>query len=307
MARRVEGVVVPMVTPFRPDGSLDVDAFQWLAKRLVSAGVDGLFPNSTTGEFVHLTAEEAERLVRTAVAVAPAEVMVLPGVSSNRTEDSVRMAKSFVNLGADGVVVLPPFFFRGDEEVMYRHLSEVAKAVDVPVVIYNNPINTGVVVPVSVYVRLAQEFSNVSAAKVTYADFSYLLELIREVKAVRKDFSVLTGLDYMELATLELGGDGVVGALANIAPEVLVGLYRAWDTGNLAEALRYHRVLLELSRLYWYKRAGVESPAVVKGALEGLGTPVKRYVRAPLRPLTDQEVAEVTDLASRALSELRQG
>jgi Dihydrodipicolinate synthase/N-acetylneuraminate lyase len=179
-----------MVTPFRPDGSLDVDAFQWLAKRLVSAGVDGLFPNSTTGEFVHLTAEEAERLVRTAVAVAPAEVMVLPGVSSNRTEDSVRMARSFVNLGADGVVVLPPFFFRGGEEVMYRHLSEVAKAVDVPVVIYNNPINTGVVVPVSVYVRLAQEFSNVSAAKVTYADFSYLLELIREVKAVRKDFSV---------------------------------------------------------------------------------------------------------------------
>jgi len=296
MARRVEGVVVPMVTPFRPDGSLDVDAFQWLAKRLVSAGVDSLFPNSTTGEFVHLTAEEAERLVRTAVAVAPAEVMVLPGVSSNRTEDSVRMARSFVNLGADGVVVLPPFFFRGGEEVMYRHLSEVAKAVDVPVVIYNNPINTGVVVPVSVYVRLAQEFSNVSAAKVTYADFSYLLELIREVKAVRKDFSVLTGLDYMELATLELGGDGVVGALANVAPEVLVGLYRAWDTGNLAEALRYHRVLLELSRLYRYK-----------GALEGLGTPVKRYVRAPLRPLTDQEVAEVTDLASRALSELKQG
>ncbi|MGC9072304.1 MAG: dihydrodipicolinate synthase family protein [Acidilobus sp.] len=304
MARKIEGVVVPLVTPFRQDGSLDVDSFQWLCRRLVSAGVTGLFPNSTTGEFVHLTVEEAERLVKAAVTAAPADVMVLPGVSSNRTEDSVNMARRFVDLGADGVIVLPPFFFRGGEEIIYRHISEVAKAVDVPVVVYNNPINTGVVIPVSLYVRLAQEFSNVMAAKVTYADFSYLVELIREVKAARKDFSVLTGLDYMELATLELGGDGVVGALANIAPEVHVGLYRAWDSGNYQDALRYHNVLLELSRLYWYRASGAESPALIKGVLEGLGTPVRRFVRAPLRPLTDQEVSDVTNIASAALSQL---
>ncbi len=306
MARRVEGVVVPMVTPFRQDGTLDMDSFQWLCRTLTAAGVTGLFPNSTTGEFVHLTPEEAERLVKAAVTAAPADVMVLPGVSSNRTEDSVIMARRFVDLGADGVVVLPPFFYRGGEEVMYRHLSEVARSVDVPVIVYNNPLNTGVVVPVSLYVRLAQEFSNVSAAKVTYADFSYLVELVREVKAARKDFSVLTGLDYMFLPTLEVGGDGVVGALANVAPELHTGLYRAWDSGDHGRALVYHRALLELSRAYWYRAAGAESPSVIKGILEGLGTPVRRHVRQPLRPLTDQEVSDVTAIASSALAMLRE-
>ncbi len=306
MPRAVEGVVVPLVTPMRQDGSLDMDSFQWLCRRLSEAGASGLFPNSTTGEFVHLTQEEAERLVKAAVTAAPADVMVLPGVSSNRTEESVKMARRFVDLGADGVVVLPPFFYRGGDEIIYRHVSEVARAVDAPVVIYVNPVNTGVLPQVGLIVRLAQEYSNVSAAKVTYADFSYLVELIREVKAARRDFSVLTGLDYMFLPTLEAGGDGVVGALANAAPELHVSLYRAWDSGDHGEALGRHRALLELSRVYWYRAPGAETPSLVKGLMEGLGTPVRRYVRPPLRPLTDQEVSELATIASSALSSLTQ-
>ena len=306
MPRSVEGVVVPLVTPMRQDGSLDMDSFQWLCRRLSETGVSGLFPNSTTGEFVHITQDEAERLVKAAVAAAPADVMVLPGVSSNRTEDSVRMARRFVDLGADGVVVLPPFFYRGGEEMAYRHVSEVARAVDVPVVIYVNPVNTGFLPSVGLVIRLAQEFSNVSAVKVTYADFSYLVELIREAKAARRDFTVLTGLDYMFLPTLDAGGDGVVGALANVAPELYVALHRAWESGDYGEALNRHRAILELSRVYWYRAPGAEIPSLVKGLLEGLGTPVRRFVRQPLRPLTDQEISEVTTIASTALSGLTQ-
>lgn len=299
---RVEGVVVPLVTPFSADGKVDYDAFEAHVRRMVEGGVSGLFPNSTTGEFVHLTFEEAQRLVKTSVNVAPSSIMVLPGISSNRTEDSVRMAKEFVDLGADGVVVLPPFFFRSSTEVMHRHFSAVAQSVDVPVIIYNNPLNTGVVVPVSEYVRLAREYSNVMAAKVTYPDFSYLVELVREVKGVRKDFSVLTGLDYMLLATLAVGGDGVVPGLGNIMPEPYVALVRAFKSGDMGSALRYNNVILELSRLYWMGGQGAESPAVIKAALEATGSQVKRYVRDPLRPLTDEEVQQVKGVVESARS-----
>lgn len=300
---RVEGVVVPLITPFTSDGKVDYDAFEWHAKRLVDSGVSGLFPNSTTGEFVHVTFDEALRLVKAAVAATPSSIMVLPGVSSLRTEDSVRMAREFVNVGADGVVVLPPFFFRSSEEIAYRHFSAVAKSVDVPVIIYNNPLNTGVVVPVSTYVRLASEFSNVMAAKVTYADFSYLVELIRDVKAVRKDFTVLTGLDYMFLPTLLVGGDGVVPGLGNIAPELYVGLYRAFNSRDWDSVVRLNRAVLQLSRLYWLTGQGVESPATIKAVLEAIGAPVKRYVREPLRPLNDEEVKKALEIFNEAKSE----
>ena len=296
----VEGVVVPMVTPFTGDSKVDVEAFEWLARRLVAAGVNALFPNSTTGEFVHLTMDEASRLVRVAVAAAPSSVMVLPGVSSNRTDDSVAMAREFVKLGADGVIVLPPFFFRSSEEVMRRHFEAVASAVDVPVVIYNNPLNTGVNVPVRLVAELAREHSNVVAAKVTSADFAYLVELIREVKAVRRDFRVLTGLDYMTVPALAVGGDGVVGGLANIVPEIHVNVYALWKSGDLDAALRLNAALMKLSELYWFRGEGAESPAVIKGALEGLGAPVKRFVRAPLSPLSDEGVSAAASIAREA-------
>ncbi|MGC9112897.1 dihydrodipicolinate synthase family protein [Acidilobus sp.] len=301
---RVEGVVVPLITPFTADLKVDYDAFEWHVKRLVESGVNGLFPNSTTGEFVHVTFDEALRLVKTAVNVAPSGIMVLPGVSSLRTEDSVRMAKEFVNVGADGVVILPPFFYRSSDEVMYRHFSAVARSVDVPVIIYNNPLNTGVVVPVSIYVRLAKEFSNVSAAKVTFADFSYLVELIREVKAVRKDFSVLTGLDHMLLPTLFAGGDGVVPGLGNIMPEPYVSLVRAFESRDWGLTEKFNSVILQLSRLYWMSGQGVESPAAIKAVLEAMGTPVKRFVREPLRPLSDDEVRDAIKIVDEVRREL---
>ncbi len=303
---RLQGVIVPMVTPFTSKGDIDYDAFEWLCRRLSEAGVTALFPNSSTGEWIHLTQEEAVRLVRVAVNAAPSDMTILPGASSNRTDDSVRLAREFVNLGADGIIVLPPFFFRSTAEVMYRHFSTIANAVSVPVLIYNNPLNTGVNVPVDVVVRLAREHSNVIGVKVTSNDFAYIVELIREAREVNRDFSVFTGLDYMTLGALSVGADGVVGGLANILPEVHVTLVRSWFSGDYDTTVKVNEALLTLSRLYWFGGEGAESPAIIKAALEALGSPVKRFVREPLRPLNDDEIGQVKEVILRTIEEAKE-
>ncbi|RLG47967.1 MAG: dihydrodipicolinate synthase family protein, partial [Thermoproteota archaeon] len=239
----VRGVVVPLVTPFRRDLSIDFDAVRWLVRRQAEAGVSGIFPYSTTGEFVHLTPDEGVELTRVVLEEVGGRVQVLPGIGANCTDASVELGLRMRNLGADGVIALPPFFFKPSREGLRLHFSRIAERVDLPVIVYNIPSATGVNIPVDLYAELAEEHSNVVGAKVTYDSVSYLRRLIQTVREVRRDFSVLTGMDDLLLANLALGGDGGIMALANVAPQIHVSVWRAWEEGDLARAVSEFRRL----------------------------------------------------------------
>ena len=297
MPARFYGVIVPFITPFREDLSIDVDAVRWLARYQVEGGVHGIFPNSTTGEFVHLSRDEAILVTRLALEEVGGRVWVIPGVSANYTEDCVLLGRVFKDVGVHGIIATPPFFFKVSGERLKRHFTTILERVDLPLVVYNIPATTGINIPISLYVELAREYSNAVGAKVTYESFTYVRQLIQEVKGVRKDFAVLTGLDDMLLPVLMMGGDGGIMALANAFPQIHRAVYDAYVAGDLAKALETWRRLLKLVRIYDY---ATSYPTAVKTLLKVLKTPVKPYVRPPLTP----ESPEVEERVRRVLEEL---
>jgi len=246
---KFRGVIVPFVTPFNEDYTIDFEAARWLARYQAERGVHGIFPYSTTGEFVHLKPEEGIELVKVVMEEVGGKVSVIPGMSANCTEHVIEIGLKLKDLGVDGAIVTPPFFFKVKGERLKLHFAKVAEKVDIPIIVYNIPATTGIVIPVELYVELAKEYSNIVGAKVTYDSVAYMRRLIQEVKAVRKDFSVLTGIDDHLLYTLMMGGDGGIMALANVAPQIPVEVYESWARGDLAGAYEAFKRLLRRVRI----------------------------------------------------------
>ncbi|RLE72942.1 MAG: 4-hydroxy-tetrahydrodipicolinate synthase [Thermoprotei archaeon] len=273
------GVIAPFITPFDEDLSIDVEAVRWLARYQAEKGVHGIFPNSTTGEFVHLKKEESVKIARIVLEEVGGRVWVIPGISSNCTEHSIELGREFQDMGVDGVVVTPPYFFKVAGERLKLHFSKIAEKVDLPIIVYNIPSTTGINIPVELYTELAEEYSNIAGAKVTYDNLNYFRKLIVKVKAVRKDFTVLTGVDYLLLPVLMIGGDGGIMALANVAPQIHRAVYDAWIHGDIVKAYEEYKKLLKLVEIY---DIATSFPTSVKTSLKVLGAPVKPYVRPPL-------------------------
>ncbi len=290
------GVIVPMITPFNEDFSLDIEGIRWLVSFLSEKGVHGLFVNSTTGEFVHLRHDEVINLVKVTLDTANGP-KILPGITSNYTEEAISLGKEMKDLGVDGVVVAPPYFFKLKEDKLYHHFSKIANEVDLPIIVYNIPSLTGNDIPISVYAKLAQEYSNIVGAKVSKDSVSYIRSLISRVKAVRQDFSVLTGMDDHLLNVLALGGDGGIMALANIAPQLHLSVYNSWISGRLDDAVSSFRKLANLARIY---DIASSFPTAIKTALSILGSPVKEVYRSPLA----MEPAEVRAKIREVLEEV---
>ncbi|MEM0014341.1 MAG: dihydrodipicolinate synthase family protein [Zestosphaera sp.] len=297
MRPRFYGVITPFITPFREDFALDLEGARWLVRYQVERGVHGIFPNSTTGEFVHLTREEAVTLTEVVLEEAGDRVWVLPGISANATDDSISLGKRFADMGASGVIVTPPFFFKVSGDRLRLHFTTIAEKLELPIIIYNIPATTGINIPVQLYVELAREYSNVVGAKITFDNFTYLRNLIQEVKSIRKDFTILTGLDDMLLPTLMMGGDGGIMALANATPQIHRAAYDAWEAGDLRRAYEEWRKILQLVRVYDYSST---YPTAVKTLLKTIGAPIKPYVRRPLTP----EPPEVEERIKQVVKEL---
>ncbi|MET1159646.1 MAG: dihydrodipicolinate synthase family protein [Thermoprotei archaeon] len=291
------GVISPFITPFKEDLTIDTEAAKWLARYQVEKGVHGIFPNSTTGEFVHLKKKESIEITKIVLEEVGSKVWVLPGISTNCTEHSIELGRVFRDMGVNGVIVTPPFFFKIPRDKLKMHFAKIAERVDIPIIVYNIPAATGINIPVDLYVELAGEYSNIVGAKVTYDSYTYFRRLIYEVKVVRKDFAVLTGMDDLLLPVLMMGGDGGIMALANIAPQIHRAVYDAWISSNITKALEEYRRLLKLVRIY---DVASSFPTAVKTALKVLGTPVKPYVRPPLTT----EPPEVEEKIRRILEEV---
>lgn len=295
---RFYGVITPFITPFKEDLSIDVDAAKWLARYQAEHGVHGVFPNSTTGEFVHLKKEESIEITKAVLEEVGGKVWVIPGISTNCTEHSIELGRIFKDLGVDGVIVTPPFFFKVGRERLKLHFSRIAEKIDLPIIVYNIPATTGINIPVDLYVELAKEYNNIVGAKVTYDSLAYFRKLISSVKSVRKDFAVLTGIDDFLLPVLMMGGDGGIMALANVAPQIHRAIYDAWTENNLAKAYEEYKKLLKLVRIY---DIATSFPTSVKTSLKVLGAPIKPYVRPPLTP----EPPENEEKIKKILEELK--
>jgi 4-hydroxy-tetrahydrodipicolinate synthase len=276
-----------MVTPFRSDLSLDLDAVQQLATYLVDQGNDGLVVNGTTGESPTTTDHEQELVVRAVVDAVGDRAMVVAGASSNDTVHAIERARLAAKAGAHALLVVSPYYNRPPQEGVLTHLTMVADSTELPVMLYDIPGRTGVAIDVETMVRAA-EHEKIVAVKDAKAD----LEASSWVMA-RTDLAWYSGDDVLTLPILSIGGVGVVSVAAHLVARRIGEMIAAYESGDVFTATRLHLGLLPVYTGL-FRTQGLMT---TKAALSQLGV-IGGAVRPPLVDLTQEEFATLTlDLA----------
>ncbi|MFI9200968.1 4-hydroxy-tetrahydrodipicolinate synthase [Streptomyces sp. NPDC053048] len=268
--------VCAMVTPFTPDGHLDLDGAQRLADRLVGdgGGCDGLVLNGTTGESPTTSDAEKSALIRAVVEAVGDRARITAGVGSADTRHTARLARAAEQAGAHGVLVVTPYYSKPPQEDVAEHFRTVADAVGVPVMLYDIPGRTGTRIEPETMLRLA-EHPRIAGVK----DCAY--DLLGSSKVIaRTGLAYYSGVEELNLPLLAVGGTGFVSTVANVAGTVLAGALDAFDRGANAEATALHQRVLPLAELMM--AAGLPGTVTAKALLNALGLP-GGPVRAPLR------------------------
>jgi 4-hydroxy-tetrahydrodipicolinate synthase len=190
----------------------------------------------------------------------------------------VELARHAESVGANAVLVVSPFYWKVGEEALFKHFATVAESVEIPVLVYNLPMLTGIDLSPSLIARIAAECPNVSGLKDTVTEYLHTVGVLREVKRVRPDFSVLAGWEDLILPSIIAGADGSICAFANVAPELFVNLVRSAQDGDLERAAELHRRVLSLVTLGAYSDPPISA---IKLAMNRLGVPISPVVRGP--------------------------
>lgn len=294
---RFAGIIPPLVTLFDRNARVDDDANRAHVDFLIAGGVHAIFPLGSTGETMHLTADERRAFARLIVSHVDGRLPVLVGCLSTATDEAVALARHAEEIGADGVIVLPPYYWTPNDRAIEAHIGAVAQAVRIPVLIYNFPAVVGRSIPAPLVAKLASAHDRVLGIKETIDSVSHIHEVIARVKPTKPEFSVLCGYEFHLLNTLLSGGDGAIPAVANVAPEPSVAIYEHWRAGRLAEAAAVMRQRLDLAMLYQ-----LDAPlfVVIKEAMAMLGRIPHPTVRAPALPLSDESRARLRSLLTAA-------
>jgi 4-hydroxy-tetrahydrodipicolinate synthase len=279
MPRSFTGAGTALITPFTTDGALDEGALRRLVKRQIDEGIDFLVPCGTTGESATMTGSEQRRVIEITVEVAAGKVPVLAGAGSNSTAVAVEHARGAAAAGADGVLVVGPYYNKPTAEGYYRHFAAVAEAVTIPVVFYNVPGRTASNIDAKTQLRVAAH-PNVVAVKEASGNLGQIMEVIRDAP---EGFDVLSGDDALALAIVLLGGRGLISVASNQIPRGMHELIAAGLAGNVAEARRLQYRYLRLMTLNFLE----SSPIPVKAALALMGLCEESY-RLPLCPPADK-------------------
>ncbi len=276
-----DGLMPAMVTPFDARGELDFGATEAVIERFIEGGVSGISPLGSTGEATHLTFDERKRFAEEVVRLVAGRVPLVVGVGSSGTREAVELAGHAEGVGADAVLVVSPFYWKVGEEALFNHFATVANSVEIPILLYNLPMLTGIDLSPALISRLAAERPNVVGIKDTVTVYAHTVAVLQEVKAQRPDFAVLSGWEDLVFPSLLAGADGSICAFANVAPRLFVDLVRSTQEGDLDTAARLHRRVLKLATLGAYSDPPI---GAIKLAMKVLGVPISPTVRGPALP-----------------------
>lgn len=287
-----EGVYPAIITPFTRDPAcgLDLDGLRSNIEFLISRGVDGIVPCGSTGESATLTFEEHEQVIGLAVEAAAGRVPVLAGTGSNNTAEAIRFTRAARNLGADGALVISPYYNKPNRSGLIKHFTKLAD-LDLPIVLYNVPGRTGQNLSPDLIVELA-DHPNIVGVKEASGNLEQVSRIIEGTRD--KDFAVLSGDDGLTLPMLALGAKGVISVAANVEPARMAAMYGAFVKGDLAEAQRLHYELAPLFRALFIDT----NPIPVKKAV-GLRGMAAGPVRLPLDELDTAKVSALEEVLGR--------
>jgi 4-hydroxy-tetrahydrodipicolinate synthase len=272
------GLSVAMITPLS-DGQVDIEALQRHVEFQIEAGTTCLCPVGTTGECPTLSHPEHERVISAVVEAAAGRIKVMAGTGSNSTEEALRLTRWAAKAGADAALVVAPYYNKPTQEGFYQHFKTLAQAVDIPICVYNIPARTAKNIEPETIIRMA-ELRNVTMVKEATGSLDQASQIINAT-----DLTVLSGDDSLTLPLMSIGGRGVVSVVANIVPKDVMALIRAYESGDIAEARRWHHKLFPLCR----DMLGLSTnPIPIKAAMQMLGRDTGD-LRMPLTRLTPAE------------------
>lgn len=246
------GIIPPVVTLFDEAGNLDLELNRRYLDKLISKNIHGILLMGSSGEFSSLSIEERKLYVREMIKHIHGRVKVMVGVGHTALKEVLELTSYAEEQGADGVLVVSPYYWKLSDDQLYRFYSTIASHTELPVFIYNIPQLTGQNLPVELIVKMAKDYPNISGIKETVGDFGHIRQVITKVKKVRPDFLVFSAFDEHMLPALMIGAAGSINGSAVFAPEVSVNLYESYQRGDLAEAQRSHRQLSRLMEVYTY-------------------------------------------------------
>ena len=273
------GTYTALVTPLR-DGLVDEAAFARLLEEQVAAGIDGVVPVGTTGESATLTMEEHLRVIGLAVEVVNHRVKVFAGTGSNSTAEAIYLTQESKNLGADGFLIVTPYYNKPSQAGLFAHYSALAEATWLPIVAYSVPGRTGMEIGVDTMASLALKHPNIVAIKEAGGSIERFSQLRQ---ALPDDVAILSGDDSMTLPALAVGATGVISVASNLIPKQVGDMVRTFLAGRAKEAEQMHRKYYPLFRDLFIEA----NPVPVKTALARQGW-MTEEVRLPLVPLQPQ-------------------
>ncbi|MBO4301690.1 MAG: 4-hydroxy-tetrahydrodipicolinate synthase, partial [Desulfovibrio sp.] len=270
------GALTALVTPFK-NNRLDEETYRSFIERQITEGIHGLVPCGTTGESATLSHEEHERVIEICIDQAKGRVPVLAGAGSNNTTEAIRLTRFAQKAGADGALLITPYYNKPTQEGLYRHFRAIAEAVDLPLVPYNVPGRTGCSLAPNTLARLAHDCPNIVGVKEATGDMTQASRILEQCP---EDFCVLSGDDLTALALMALGGKGVISVTSNIVPGRVAAMCNAFSRGDLTEARRIHHDLFPLHEALFFE----SNPIPVKTTLELMGQ-MTAEMRLPLCPM----------------------
>jgi 4-hydroxy-tetrahydrodipicolinate synthase len=288
----IRGAITPLITPFHPDGSLDLETVARLVDWQIERGSHGISVGGSTGEPTSQTVAERIAVMRAAAEAIAGRVPFLPGTGSARLDETIELTAQAEALGASGVLVVAPYYARPQQAGLERWYETIAAEFpDLPILIYNVPIRSAVDIDPETVGRLRSAHANIVGIKETTRDFEHVS---RVLSICGSDFIALSGIELLCYPMLALGGRGHLSCVANFAPEPVAALYDAFaeDDHDRARALHY-----ELDALV--QAAFVEvNPAPAKWIMEQLGILPCAFSREPVAPLGDASMERIRRLLS---------
>jgi 4-hydroxy-tetrahydrodipicolinate synthase len=276
-------LLTAMVTPFDEQLRIDVAALGKLTEHLIATGTKTIVVAGTTGESPTLDEAETLSLMKEVIKVSAGRARIILGTGSNCTAKAVKMSKEAEQSGADGVLVVAPYYNKPSQAGMIKHFEEVSKAVHIPIIVYNIPGRTGVNIQSETIVEIAQSCPNIHAVKESSGNVDQVAEIAANA---REEFRIYSGDDYLTLPFLSVGTSGVVSVASHLAGKRIERMMASFFEGKLDEARKLHYELLPLFKGLF----AAPSPSCTKYALSKLGL-CKEFMRLPMVPLDSSQKA----------------
>jgi 4-hydroxy-tetrahydrodipicolinate synthase len=278
------GSMVALVTPFK-DGKVDWESLERLIEFHLQNGTHGIVPCGTTGESATLSHQEHDQVIRAVIKIVNRRIPVIAGTGSNSTDEAVRLTREAEKSGADGALMISPYYNRPTQEGIYQHYRKVASAVGIPIIVYNIPGRTGSKIEPETLARMA-EVDNIAGVKEATGSVDQAIDVIR---LCGDRLAVYSGEDSLIFSLMALGGKGVISTVANVAPRETVELTTACLLGNWEKGRELQLQLIPLIRALFIET----NPIPVKTALSLMGK-CSGDLRLPLTPMAEGNLKKLS-------------